>query len=185
MDKTKNCGCGTLLRNNKCPHGHSFEEEKGKSNYKGLKTCGGCNSLLTYNHCPNNQCCHRRRINENENEAKLNLIETRQVENIKKDKTKKCGCGTLLQNNKCPHGHSKDLKECGCGTLLRNNKCPHGHSKDLTTCKQCNSYLVDFRCLLCIDRRINEAKFDANRGCPSTGGIRNYKVNKAFVNGKW
>ena len=136
------------------------------------------------------------------------IIETKRVQPIKMNKTKNCGgCGTLLQNNECPYGHSKDLKKCGCGTLLRNNKCPHGHSKDLkecgcgtllvhdhcprghskklTTCKQCSSYLVDFRCLSCIDRRINEAKLDANRGCPSTGGIRNYKVNKPFVTGTW
>ena len=114
------------------------------------------------------------------------IIETKRVQPIKMNKTKNCGgCGTLLQNNECPYGHSKDLKECGCGTLLVHDHCPRGHSKKLTTCKQCSSYLVDFRCLSCIDRRINEAKLDANRGCPSTGGIRNYKVNKPFVTGTW
>jgi hypothetical protein len=53
-------------------------------------------------------------------------------EDLKED-LKECGCGTLLLNNKCPHGHSEDLKECGCGTRLQHNKCPHGHysSEDL------------------------------------------------------
>ena len=74
MNKTKNCdpyghsedlkecGCGTRLQHNKCPHGHySSEDLKGKCFYKGIKLCGGCGSLLTttlltYNRCPNNNC---------------------------------------------------------------------------------------------------------------------------------
>jgi hypothetical protein len=76
----------------------------------------------------------------------MNKTKNCDSEDLKEDlKEKKCGCGTLLLNNKCPYGHSEDLKKCGCGTLLLNNKCPRGHSEDLKECG-CGTRLKHNKC---------------------------------------